>query len=161
MSENHSRRDVLLEAAAGAAAFVLATNAALAEDKGSHDGHGSHDGTVAVDGSKSAHSDLVEKALACVAAGETCHAHCLVELGKGDPALKDCMARVGEMLPMCAALARFAASDAPRLKDLAKLCIDICDDCEKECRKHEKHHEVCKDCAEACADCSKECRNLI
>jgi Cys-rich four helix bundle protein (predicted Tat secretion target) len=69
----------------------------------------------------------------------------------GDKSLADCMRSVSAMLPVCAAMNRLAIQDAKRLKDLAKVCADICRDCEAECRKHEFHHVECKRCAEACA----------
>ena len=56
------------------------------------------------------------------------------------------------MLPMCATLARYAATDAKRLKALAEVCIDVCDDCAKVCDEHADKHEECKDCSEACKE---------
>ena len=48
---------------------------------------------------------------------------------------------------MCAALARLASANSAHLVALAKVCGEVCLDCEKECRKHEKEHELCKACA--------------
>jgi len=33
---------------------------------------------------------------------------------------------------------------------LAKLCVDVCTDCEKPCRTYAEHHAVRKACADAC-----------
>jgi hypothetical protein len=65
------------------------------------------------------------------------------------------MRSVSVMLPVCVATNRLAQQDANRLRDLAKVCADICRDCEAECRKHEFHHVECKRCAEACAETVK------
>jgi hypothetical protein len=65
------------------------------------------------------------------------------------------------MLPICGALARFAALDAKRVKELAQLCIGICADCEAECNKHRDHHIECKNCAESCAAVIAECKKLL
>jgi hypothetical protein len=71
------------------------------------------------------------------------------------------MNSVAAMLPMCTAVVRVAAFDAPRLKEVTKLCIDICTDCEKECRKHEQHHVQCKNCADSCATFITEGKKVI
>jgi hypothetical protein len=44
---------------------------------------------------------------------------------------------------------------------VTKLCIDICGDCEKECRKHEEHHVQCKNCADSCAAFIREGKKVI
>ena len=41
---------------------------------------------------------------------------------------------------------------------LCALCAEICDECAKECRKHDNEH--CKRCAEACEACAKACREM-
>lgn len=107
------------------------------------------------------HQVLIDKALVCINRGEVCLNHCLAMMSMGDTTLKDCMATVSAMLPMCGGLAKLAALDAPRLKDYAKVCMDTCTDCEKECRKHEDKHTICKACAESCADCIKACKALL
>ena len=77
-------------------------------------------------------------------------------LGTGDTSLKGCLRSVSEMMPMWLTLARLAALDALRLKELAKVCGDVCDDCLKECKKHADHNAACKACAETCEACNKE-----
>lgn len=104
---------------------------------------------------------LIDAAALCTTRGEVCLNHCMTLLGTGDTSLKDCVRTVTAMLATSAAVGRFAASEAPRLKELTKLCIDVCGDCEKECRKHEHHHAACKNCAEACAGFIEEGKKLI
>lgn len=141
-----SRREILAGAALAGLAVPLAGRAAA---KSEHQHHGSH------------HAELTRLALDCVGHGEACVAHCVKVLGTGDPSLADCLVTVNAMLPMCAALARYAATDAKRLKQLAKVCIDVCDDCAKECEKHAAEHEECKVCGESCVACIKACKKLI
>lgn len=48
----------------------------------------------------------------------------------------------------------------PHLAKMAKVVMDICQDCEKECRKFEKKHEACKVSADSCAVCFNECKKI-
>ena len=108
-----------------------------------------------------AHADLIAAAKRCGSVGETCLKHCVRLTKAGDKSLAECLKTVSAMLPVCAAVGRLAAQDAARLKDLAKVCIDVCGDCETACRKHEFHHVECKNCAEACAAMVKACKSAI
>jgi Cys-rich four helix bundle protein (predicted Tat secretion target) len=94
---------------------------------------------------------LVEAANGCVEAGEVCLEHCLASFRAGDTSLGDCATAVADMLPVCRALSRLAASGSKRLPAFAVACTQVCEDCEAACRKHESHHAPCKACAEACA----------
>lgn len=121
-----------------------------------HHGHGAHD----AHGRDSQHQALIDAALLCVSKGEACVPHCVGLLAGGDVSLGECLEKVLVTIPMCTAVSRAAGLDATRLKEIAKVCGDICADCEIVCRKHEKHHAVCKDCAEACAAFVKESKKL-
>lgn len=161
-----SRRQALYAGGAVLAAGGLAfAGAARAEheghDHGAHD-HGSHDHHAHGEHGKadSQHQALIEAAQHCMASAEACVPHCISLLGKGDTSLAECLESVLAISPVCGAVARLASLDAPRLKDLAKVCSDICADCEKVCRKHAEHHKVCKDCADSCAAFVKEAKKL-
>jgi Cys-rich four helix bundle protein (predicted Tat secretion target) len=104
---------------------------------------------------KSAQQAIVEATKRCETVGNVCLKHCRRLTRLGDKSLAECMRSVSIMLPVCVATNRLAQQDAKRLQDLAKVCADICRDCEAECRKHEFHHVECKRCAEACADTVK------
>jgi Cys-rich four helix bundle protein (predicted Tat secretion target) len=78
----------------------------------------------------------------------------------GDTSLAACAQRVAEMLPACDAVAQLATLGAPRLGEFAVACRDVCDDCEKECRKHADTHPICKACADACARFITEAKPL-
>jgi Cys-rich four helix bundle protein (predicted Tat secretion target) len=99
----------------------------------------------------SPHQAVVAATQRCETVGNACLKHCQRLTRLGDKSLADCMRSVSAMLPVSAAMNRLALQDAKRLKELAKVCADICRDCEAECRKHEFHHVECQRCAEACA----------
>lgn len=152
-----SRRHVLLAGTVAAGALAL-SGAARAE--GEHDHH-KMQGAAAPDAPKQPRRALVDAAVDCIRHGEICAAHCVDMLARGDTSLKDCYRTVTAMLPLCKALAQYAAADAARLRDLAKLCIDVCDDCAKECKKHAEHHAMCRRCLDSCEQCIKDCKAIL
>jgi Cys-rich four helix bundle protein (predicted Tat secretion target) len=166
-----TRRQVLSSGAASG--FVLAAAAAAADPASGQEEHKHHDMEHMDHGAgapqqnthdhnaPARHKALIDSAFACLNHGEVCINHCLTTLSTGDTSLKDCMRSVSVMMPMCAALARAGALEASRLKDIAKVCIDICADCETECKKHAEHHAACKACGQSCADCIAECKKVI
>jgi len=89
-----------------------------------------------------------------------CLNRCIEAMSTGDTILKDRIHRVAETVPMCTARAELAALDSPRLKEMAAVCAKVCDDCEKECRKHEKHHVECRKRADSCAGVIAERKKL-
>ena len=96
----------------------------------------------------------------CVESGNVCLEHCLKSLAKGDTTLAECSVAVRDMLAVCNAVAVLAAAQSKFLKSAARLCIDVCENCEKACRVHQDHHAECKACAEACAGALVEARQL-
>lgn len=156
-----SRRVLVSAGLAGglAAAAALAVNPALAASEHDHHaGHGAH-GAAGSDGAK--HQALLDVAAKCMARGEACLNHCIALMSTGDTSLKDCIRTVSVMLPMCGALLRVAGLDAARLKDVAKVCIDVCDDCVKACKPHIEHHALCKACSDSCTECIDACKKVI
>jgi len=133
-----SRRELLL--GLGAAASVACAAPALAAMPG-HD-HSQH---------SAQQPDMLDATNACVDKGERCIAHCLVSFQEGDLQLADCAAKVHEMRAICGAFSYLLAANSTYVGDYAAICAQVCEDCEKECRKHEEHIE-CKACAQACAD---------
>ena len=94
---------------------------------------------------------LVRTALECAGTGELCLHHCFTEFAKGQTMLAQCAARVAEMVPVCQGLASLASLESKYLKAYARVCIDVCQACEDECRKHANHAAICGDCADSCA----------
>lgn len=137
----------LLQFSALALATAAAATVRAAEDHSHHHGHG--------------HDTLADAAARCVARGETCLAHCLDLLGKGDRSIAPCAVSVNEMLAVCGALGRLAAQDAPSLPAIARAAHDVCRRCEEECRRHEQKHAQCRACADACAECAKACEGAM
>lgn len=131
-----TRRDLLV----GSAGTMLAAGLPVAPALGAE--HSGHAG---------AHGALIAASDACVAEGKTCVAHCLDMFAAGDTSLAACAQSVSEMVPACQAVAALARLDSKRLAAFLGPCVEVCTDCEAECRKHADKHPVCKSCAEACA----------
>ena len=107
------------------------------------------------------HRDLIEAVMECVAKGQACVSYCLDLMVAGDASVAHCARSVHLMAPFCDSFARFAIADSALLKDMAKLCIKICDDCEKACRQHEDEHVECYECAQACKETIKACGKFL
>ena len=103
---------------------------------------------------------LIAVAADCVVKANNCLQHCLDLLGQGDKSMAACARTSSEAAAICTALQQLASAKSKHLPQLAKAAMDICKECEDECKKTEKHPE-CKACGEACAACYKECKALI
>ena len=149
-----NRRELL--ASAGAAAFVLSSGGASADEHMDHD-----HGAMMEHGAMSMplpNAKLIDTASNCVKAGQACIAHCLASFTAGDTSLAACATNADQMLSVCATLQKLASAGSAHLPEIARLALAVCQDCEKECRKHEMHHATCKACADACAACAEECK---
>jgi Cys-rich four helix bundle protein (predicted Tat secretion target) len=152
-----NRRE-LLGAAIGGASLAIAANRALAQEHGQME-HGEH-----MEHTAHAHlpnAELSKAARNCVSAGDLCVSHCLALFTMGDTSVAACAKTVYQMNAMCETLARLASAGSEHLPVLAKVCRDVCLDCEKECRKHEKEHAICKACADTCAATAEECKKVM
>ncbi len=132
---------------AGAVFLASLAGAAMSQE---HDHSKMHHGSL--------YQSLVTAASDCVVKGQACLAHCLVLLADGDKSMGGCAKAVNQMLALCGALQNLAAQQSTLVPSLAKVALDACLACEKECRKHEKKHVECKACAESCAECIKACK---
>jgi Cys-rich four helix bundle protein (predicted Tat secretion target) len=141
---SQGRRDVLLGAAAAATTLAAGTVFAATEHHHKMDGN----------------PGLVDAALDCVKKSQACNAHCIELVKSGDTSIADCMKSVSETLAACTALSQLASSHSAHLPAFAKVCISICSDCEKECRKHEDKHAECKACADSCRNCIDACKKV-
>lgn len=133
-----SRREMLL--GLGVAATAAYAGAAVSAMPG-HD-HSKH---------SPQHPDLLDATNACLDKGQRCIAHCLVSFQEGDLKLADCASKVHEMQAICGAFSFLLAANSGYAGAYADICTRVCEDCEKECRKHDEHIE-CKACAEACVE---------
>lgn len=144
------RREILKTVGAAMAA-VIANSALAADHDHSHHNHGAMANPF---------SSLIASSGDCLKTGEACLAHCLVLLGQGDKEMAACAQSVNGLLAVCGTLGKLAGQNSKHTAAMAKLAADVCAECEKECRKHEKKHAECKACADSCAACLKECKKL-
>lgn len=155
MSSMELTRRRLIQVSAAMAALsstaALAEGAKKAADAHAHHHHASNPKNAAVN----------KAALHCLEKSNVCLEHCFELLKEGDKELALCADLTADTAAMCVALAKLAASNSKRLPAMAKVCIDVCKDCEDECRKHEKKHVQCKDCADSCAECIKACKAVL
>lgn len=152
------RREMLKVAAGGLALAAVGNTAFAAEKAGSAAGHEHmHHG---MHGSGSKYQSLVDAAADSVKKGQACLHHCIELLSQGDKELGKCAMVTMDMIAACAAIEQLGNYNSPHLAKMAKVVMDICQDCEKECRKFEKKHEVCRISAESCAVCFNECKKI-
>lgn len=102
---------------------------------------------------------LITAAADCVLKANICLQHCIVLLGQGDKDMAACAKSASQVAALCTALEQMASAESKFLPQLAKLAMDVCKDCEEECKKTDKHPE-CKACGESCAACYKECKAI-
>lgn len=159
--ENISRRNVIIGAAA-AATSLLARNSFASSHEGMEQGHshGHKENGSMHSGHKMADMALIDAANSCLKHGEICMDHCIELVKAGDTSIAACLASVSEMLASCAAISKLAAYQSVHLPAFAKACIAVCEDCEKECRRHEDKHIECKNCAESCKECIAACKKV-
>lgn len=156
-SSTVNRREMMLGVGAVGAGLLAATLAADSARADSHNSHGGHGQGPQV----APHQALIESALACVKDGAICLDECIVLLGTGNPSMKECIRSVSNMLPACDALARLAALNSAHLQKMAAVCVDICVDCERECKAHADKHWQCRRCMESCQHCIMVCNKLL
>ena len=144
-----SRRNFIL----GALTVAISSTSieALAASKG-HDHR--HHGSVKYAG-------ILDSAMDCVKKGQLCRDHCIELVKAGNTSISDCLDIVIDTISMCETLAQLAVSNSRHLKPFAKVCIEVCKDCEKECRVHKDKHKECKACMESCENCIKELEKII
>lgn len=130
-----SRRDLLL--GLGAASLAYAGNSLAAMPGHDHSQHSARQ------------PKILDAVNTCVDKGHRCISHCLVSWTEGDLELADCAKKVNEMNAICEGFSKLLAANSHHVEDYARICRSVCDECAKECRKHDQHIE-CRDCAEAC-----------
>ncbi|MGQ0536598.1 MAG: four-helix bundle copper-binding protein [Methanobacteriota archaeon] len=79
--------------------------------------------------------------------------------GKGGRHVEpDHLQRMIDCIEMCGTTADFAWRGSPPMRELMRLCAEVCDACEKSCKEF-SGDKMMQDCAEACRDCADQCRN--
>jgi Cys-rich four helix bundle protein (predicted Tat secretion target) len=151
------RRDFLKSAVA--MATVAAAGTAMADDHKMDMDH-DHMDMGGMHHHENPHAKLIAAASDCVLKANLCLQHCIVAMGQGEKDLAACAKSSSEVASICTALQQLASADSKSLPQLAKVAMDICKNCEDECKKTDKHPE-CKACGESCAACYKECKALF
>ncbi len=124
-----------------------------------HDGHAHHH-TSDTPTSTNPYTAIRQAAAHCVEAGQVCLAHCIDLLSNGDTSMKDCAHAVNQMLAFCGAMQNLAAQQSVLLPQLAKICVQACEQCATACKAHINHHAECKACYESCLKCIEECKKI-
>ncbi|MCE2029377.1 four-helix bundle copper-binding protein [Sessilibacter corallicola] len=140
--ESESKRNFLV----GALALGLATSVSSAFAKSKDDHHHHHH----VSDDK---AQLVDAAIDCVKNTIVCRDHCIELLKTGDTTLTECLDISNDTIAMCNTLTQLSSSNSDHLMAFAKVSLAVCQDCEKECRRHKDKHQACKDCMESCSRC--------
>lgn len=107
---------------------------------------------------------LVEQEQSLVRALQECMIvcnHCLNECLAEDQSstMIDCIRTDRECLEFCAYLEQAIIRQSPYAKELAEICMRICEDCARECQKHD--HKHCQYCAEVCLQCMEACKTYL
>lgn len=160
MQTSVNRRKFVATAAAGIAT-VAAHRAGASSD---HHGHHGHKKEVPQRNFPKGWKDLAEETLECYEKGQVCLSHCNHSLAHGDTSLAECQKIVSQTMSVVKALhdvVHWHDANPQRVKELAKICKQFCQDCAEECKKHRKHHKECRECMESCKDCIKACDKII
>jgi Cys-rich four helix bundle protein (predicted Tat secretion target) len=150
-------RREMLKAAAGGMVLAAAGNSVFAAEGAKHPAGHEHMHDM---GAAPKNKSLINAAADSVRDGQACLQHCIVSLGQGDTDLARCAVVVNDMLAACVAVEQLANYNSPHLAKMAKVAMDICQDCEKECRKFADKHDVCKASADSCLSCYNECKKI-
>ncbi|MBI3480208.1 MAG: four-helix bundle copper-binding protein [Nitrosomonadales bacterium] len=154
-----NRRELLTGAAAMVAAVTAGRAFAAEPGKMDHDHMGMGGMDMHHDHKATRNQKLIDAASDCVLKADICLQHCIVSMGEGDKTLAACAQSANQVAAVCEALRQMASAEAKHLPQLAKVVMEVCKDCEDECKKKDKHPE-CKACGEACAACYKECKAI-
>ena len=148
-------RREMLKVATGGLMLAAAGNAVFAAENAEHQ-HAEHQHTHG----SSKNQSLIDAASDSIKKGQACLSHGLELLSQGEnKEMAICAMRVNDMLAACAAIEQLASNNSPHLPKMASVAMNICHDCEEECRKF-KDEEACKNTAESCAACYKECKKI-
>jgi Cys-rich four helix bundle protein (predicted Tat secretion target) len=148
-------RREMLKVATGGLILAAAGNTAFAAEKTKQPAVHKHSHA------QNKYQSLIDAAADSVKNGQACLSHGLYMLSEREyKEMAICAMRVSDMVAACTALGQLATYNSPNLIKMAKVVMDICKDCEKECRKFEKEEEICKKTADSCVNCFNECRKI-
>lgn len=102
---------------------------------------------------------LSEAASKCVLDGNNCLRHCFGMLSMKDTSMAECTKASFDVIAACGALETLASVNSSSTPALAKVVMDMCLACKKECDKFPQYSE-CVDMGAACKACADECRKV-
>ncbi|MGD9544860.1 MAG: four-helix bundle copper-binding protein [Methylocystis sp.] len=102
---------------------------------------------------------LSDAAAKCVLEGNNCLRHCFGMLSMKDTSMAECTKESFDVVAACGALETLASVNSSSTPALAKIVMDMCLACKKECDKFPQYSE-CVDMGAACKTCADECRKV-
>ncbi|HUW24965.1 MAG TPA: four-helix bundle copper-binding protein [Gallionella sp.] len=150
-------RREMLKGTVGGLMLAAAGNSVFAAEHAGHSADHQHMQGMNMNKNQS----LIDAAADCVKKGHACLSHGLHLWTQGEnKGMAICAMRTSEMIAACDGIGQLANYESAHLVKMARVVMDICKDCEKECRKFEKEHVQCKQAADACDACYKECEKI-
>ncbi|MCF8714807.1 four-helix bundle copper-binding protein [Joostella atrarenae] len=98
---------------------------------------------------------LIKVLYECVATCNSCADACLDESMN----MSNCIRLDNVCATTCNALAEVLSTNFKEVSGLINYCFFVCQQCEKECEKHDMIH--CKECAETCKKCAQACQEYL
>ena len=150
---NQSRRKLLktVTAASTVLSAALVSAPVLA-------GHKHHEGNKMSTGKYEA---LLDACKHCQSTAQTCINHCIALVANDDTSIAECLAATYALLPALDAMITLATAESKHTISMAKVCMQVCEDCRVECEKHAHHHAECKACMESCEKCIEAIKATI
>ncbi|WP_400242957.1 four-helix bundle copper-binding protein [Niallia sp. JL1B1071] len=71
----------------------------------------------------------------------------------------DCIHTNRECIQFCSYLEQAIIRKSPYAKEFAEICLSVCQDCARECEKHDHRH--CQYCADICRECANACKTFL
>lgn len=102
------------------------------------------------------YESCIELCLKCASICDYCASACTKE--KDVNMMVECIRLDMECAALCYATAQVMSMNGQTVKDMCRLCAEICEGCGAECAKH--HHGHCRQCADICRQCAEECRKM-
>lgn len=93
----------------------------------------------------------------CAAACDQCAIACLAETETRT--LRDCIRLSEETAAICRLLATFLARESRFVRELARVCAVVCDQCANECERYAADHFQLS--GSLCRNCADECRRVV
>lgn len=93
----------------------------------------------------------------CLVACNTCYIECLKEEDINH--MRECIKLDRQCAMIVSLTMKTIELEGSFIKETCELCAMVCNQCAKECEKHDHPH--CKECAQACKVCAAACRELI